>query len=242
MTRVRRLSVVALALAALCPQAPLRAQPAPTDRALAQAHFDEGRALLARGAIAAACPKFVESYQLEPALGTLLNLALCHEAQGRLASAWAEFNDARKAARVSTLAFIGGAALGAAGVTLLVVSPRPERSPPVAPVEFVRQGLPGPGQPRRRTGVPRAHRRGPASALLPGLVGADLAKRRRPVTGYCRDETVLRLLRRSLGRTPSAARRARRARGRPRLSTRATSRPMRPRPHGGWPDAANDCL
>ncbi|HEU4410362.1 MAG TPA: hypothetical protein VFS43_34225 [Polyangiaceae bacterium] len=82
-------TLVALALAGGA-----RAQPSPGDRAFAEGLFREGRDLLARGDFAAACPKFAESYRLDPALGTLLNLAICHERQGRVASAWVEYNDA----------------------------------------------------------------------------------------------------------------------------------------------------
>jgi len=41
-----------------------------------------------RGEPAAACPKFEESYRLDPSAGTLLNLALCQEALGNTATAW----------------------------------------------------------------------------------------------------------------------------------------------------------
>jgi hypothetical protein len=46
---------------------------------------------MAGGDYVGACPKFEESYRLDQAHGTLLALALCHEAQGRWASAWKEF-------------------------------------------------------------------------------------------------------------------------------------------------------
>src|SRR4051812_24565538 len=58
-----------------------------------QALFDEGRRLLEAGNYVEACAKLDESYRLDAAAGTLLNLALCHEQQGRSASAWFEYHD-----------------------------------------------------------------------------------------------------------------------------------------------------
>jgi hypothetical protein len=69
------------------------AQASPVDKAQADAFFREGRALMAAGNVAQACGKFAESQRLDPAPGTLVNLAICHEKEGKTASAWAEFNE-----------------------------------------------------------------------------------------------------------------------------------------------------
>jgi hypothetical protein len=74
----------------------------PTDRrALAETLFYTARGLMDDNKIAKACKKFRESYRLDPAAGTLLNLAVCHEKEGRLASAWGEFRQAQADARRS---------------------------------------------------------------------------------------------------------------------------------------------
>lgn len=60
----------------------------------AEALFHEGRQLVRTGQIAAGCDKLAASQRLDAALGTLLNLADCHERLGRLATAWAEYREA----------------------------------------------------------------------------------------------------------------------------------------------------
>jgi hypothetical protein len=63
----------------------------------AEAAFREGRALMQTGDLERACAKLAESQNLEPAAGTLLNLAECQEKRGLSASAWATYQEAAKA-------------------------------------------------------------------------------------------------------------------------------------------------
>lgn len=73
-------------VASLVAQAPARSE---ADRA-----FDEGKAAMKANDLGRACPLLEKSFTLEPALGTLLNLATCFEQQGKMASAWVRFNEA----------------------------------------------------------------------------------------------------------------------------------------------------
>ncbi len=63
--------------------------------------FRRAKALLADKRAAEACPLFHESYRLDPGMGTLLNLALCDEQIGKVASAWGAFRAVEQQARAA---------------------------------------------------------------------------------------------------------------------------------------------
>jgi len=65
------------------------------DPAAAAELFRQGRAALGQKDYATACPKFAESQRLDPKVGTLINLAQCEEATGKLASALRHWVDAQ---------------------------------------------------------------------------------------------------------------------------------------------------
>ncbi|WP_437671192.1 hypothetical protein [Sorangium sp. So ce131] len=69
------------------------------NRALSDALFNEGRALVKQGRYAEACPKLEVSQRLDPAAGTLLVLGDCYEGNGQTASAWVTFHEAAAMAR-----------------------------------------------------------------------------------------------------------------------------------------------
>lgn len=78
--------------------APTWAQPA-SAQAQAEATFREGRALLEKGDVAAACKAFDASYALDPTAPTLLNRANCRDLNHQLATAWGLFLEAERQTR-----------------------------------------------------------------------------------------------------------------------------------------------
>jgi hypothetical protein len=89
------LSGVAVALCA--PRA--HAESDAASRALAVQLFDQAEALLAQQRTAEACPKYAESFRLDPQLGALIYLAECYEKNGQLASAWGSYREAEEMAQ-----------------------------------------------------------------------------------------------------------------------------------------------
>src|SRR6188768_4170776 len=60
--------------------------------------FQDGKQLVAQGKLAEGCDALRRSNELEPRVGTLLNLGDCEEKRGRIATAWETFTAARSLA------------------------------------------------------------------------------------------------------------------------------------------------
>ncbi len=105
------------------------------DAARAEALFKEGRRLMDSGSYTEACPRFAESQALDPAPGTELNLALCYQKAGRLATAWAALRTAQALADAagqksrSASAKAGAAALEPTLSRLTIAVPESSRVP-----------------------------------------------------------------------------------------------------------------
>lgn len=95
----RRFAVTAIITCLVAGSAARAAPPAApppelSTEARAEQLFRSGEKKFDSGAHEAACADFEESLKLGPKLGTLLNVALCHETVGKLATAWQEFHHA----------------------------------------------------------------------------------------------------------------------------------------------------
>lgn len=64
-----------------------------SDKAKANALFEEGRQAMAEGKLAEACSKFAASQKMRPGIGTLYNLADCNEKLGRTGTAFKLFGE-----------------------------------------------------------------------------------------------------------------------------------------------------
>src|SRR5580700_11407036 len=87
--------VLASALVALTAPVALAQARSPEDVKHADTLFKRAQKLRDAGQVSQACADFAESQRLDPALGTLLNLADCHAAEGKTATASAEFEQAQ---------------------------------------------------------------------------------------------------------------------------------------------------
>ncbi len=70
------------------------ARTANADPAVADQLFKQAKELLKEGKIAEACKRFQESFDTDPAVGSLMNLADCLERDGRIASAYGRWGEA----------------------------------------------------------------------------------------------------------------------------------------------------
>lgn len=68
------------------------------DKARADKLFEDGRRYLAAKEYALACTAFEQSHEADPAIGTQLNIALCYEDWGKIASAYRAYLQAERVA------------------------------------------------------------------------------------------------------------------------------------------------
>jgi hypothetical protein len=95
----RRLASLGALTLAWCLAASAHAGPSAADKKAADALFEEGRAHVEAGEFLLGCPKLLASYKLDPTVGTLLNLADCHQRAGQTATAYEKFQAAAELAK-----------------------------------------------------------------------------------------------------------------------------------------------
>lgn len=94
MKRSLRLLKLSSALVPLFVATGAAADTGASQKAAAEALFDDGLKLMKANRFNEACPKLEDSQRIDPGIGTLLYLGECYEKLGRTASAWATFREA----------------------------------------------------------------------------------------------------------------------------------------------------
>jgi hypothetical protein len=142
-----RAFVAAVLVLAAWPSA-ARAQASPS-APLAEKLFIEGKDLMRAGdpaSLQQACDKLAASQRLDPGVGTLVVLALCHEKQGKTATAWSEFTEAAaQAAHAGEADRERYAREHVAGLEARLHKVVLEMTPPAGGAELMLDGQPLPG-------------------------------------------------------------------------------------------------
>ncbi len=103
MKALHSISLVALNLALLIALARPAGAATPQQKAEAEAQFNQALTLMDNKEYDKACLLLEKSQQLDPAMGTQFRLAECYEHTGRLASAWQNYREVVRAARMALM-------------------------------------------------------------------------------------------------------------------------------------------